>query len=175
MSQGLKCHLHRVLRHGLSQSILPNGFSFHLQDPRIVVRSLIPLMVSDGDFSVSTSRSICLNRFIVDGHAVYRDCIQFHLVRQPLIIMRCHTGRLQVALCQVGILPHWVYRTGELTVIGKCRSKRSTSHTEHIGKFPGRQSILSHGIHRLRCVLCPSLHLLRSVGLLVLPLPTIKE
>ena len=44
------------------------------------------LWVFNGDFSVSTSLSNCFKRFTVDGRAVYRDCIQFHVVRQPLIV-----------------------------------------------------------------------------------------
>ena len=38
-------------------------------------------------FSVSTSLTICCNRFAVDGHVADRDCVQVHLVRLPLSII----------------------------------------------------------------------------------------
>ena len=47
MSFGSRCHLHRDVRFELLPSILQDCQSFHLQGPRIVVLSLIPLTVSN--------------------------------------------------------------------------------------------------------------------------------
>ena len=111
----------------------PNCLCFHLQGPRIVVLSLSPLTVSiqhlatssvNGDFWILTSLTICFSGSAVEGHVVDLDRVQFYFVRQPLIV--------RGALRQVGILPHWKRRTGELFLanVGRTHQISDTHHRQ---------------------------------------------
>ena len=58
-----------------------------VSDQHLAIRpdsQLILQHQSQRDFSVSTSLTICFNKFAVDGHVADRDRVQFWLFRQPL-------------------------------------------------------------------------------------------